>query len=44
MSRLALFAASLAALALALFPPGVAAFSVVDIIKPIVRHAANQKS
>ena len=39
MPRLAVFAASIAALALALAPANVAAFSVGDIIKPIVRHA-----
>ena len=40
MSRAAVLLASLAALALALIPTGVAAFSVADIIKPIVRRAA----
>ena len=39
MPRLAVFAASIAALALALAPANVAALSVGDIIKPIVRHA-----
>jgi hypothetical protein len=39
MPRLAVFAASLAALALALAPADVAALSVGDIIKPIVRRA-----
>jgi hypothetical protein len=39
MPRLAVFAASLAALALALAPADVTALSVGDIIKPIVRRA-----